>query len=77
LNAYSKALEFDKEFLMGRLNRATTWLKVRAFIHCVDDCNDIETYIQGLKEAEREDDFYTKMMARLYVKRGAAYAWVS
>jgi dyslexia susceptibility 1 candidate gene 1 protein len=31
LNAYTKALEADKEFLMGRLNRATTWLKVRAF----------------------------------------------
>jgi len=31
LNAYSKALEYDKEFLSGRLNRVTTWLKVRAF----------------------------------------------
>lgn len=30
-NAYSKALEFDKDFMMGRLNRATAWLKMRAF----------------------------------------------
>ena len=42
INAYSKSLEFDKEFLMGRLNRATTWLMTRSFDHCIDDCNDIE-----------------------------------
>jgi tetratricopeptide (TPR) repeat protein len=76
-NAYSKALEFDKEFLMGRINRATTWLKVRAFTHCIEDCNDIETQILALKESEREDEFYQKMLARMHVKRGAAYCWVS
>ncbi len=31
LQAYSKALEFDKEFLTGRLNRATTFIKMRGF----------------------------------------------
>lgn len=33
--------------------------------------------ILGLKDSEREDEFYQKMLARLYVKRGAAWAWVS
>lgn len=40
-NAYCKALEYDKEFLMARLNRASTWLKVRCFENCVEDCQDI------------------------------------
>lgn len=78
INAYTKSLDFDKEFIMCRLNRATTWLKVRAFENCVADCDDIEAYLKNLKESEREDDpFYAKMQARLYVKRGAAYAWIS
>mmetsp|Transcript_16704 Transcript_16704/g.16005 ORF Transcript_16704/g.16005 Transcript_16704/m.16005 type:complete len:96 (+) Transcript_16704:476-763(+) len=31
INAYTKAIEFDKEFLMCRLNRSSAYLKVRAF----------------------------------------------
>jgi len=31
LNAYSKALKADPEFLTGRLNRATTYIKIRGF----------------------------------------------
>ena len=61
LNAYSKALEYDKEFMMGRLNRATTWLRVRAFQSCIADCEDIEGAMHGLKEEERVDEFYSKM----------------
>lgn len=60
---------------MGRLNRATTWLKVRMFHHCVADCDDIENLINALKESERDDPFYHKLLARLFVKRGAAYNW--
>jgi len=41
INAYSKALQADPEFLSGRLNRATTFIKLRAFEMCIDDCNDI------------------------------------
>ena len=44
LNAYTKALEYDKEFLMGRLNRATTWLKVRCFENAIEDIQDIENF---------------------------------
>ena len=78
LNAYSKALEYDKEFLMGRLNRATTWLRVRCFENAIEDCNDIEAFIMNLKEEERDtDEFYQRMMARQYLKRGAGYAWIS
>lgn len=78
LNAYSKALEYDKEFLMGRLNRATTWLKVRCFENAIEDCQDIETFVLGLKEEERQEDvFYDKMLARAYLKKGAGYAWLS
>lgn len=78
LNAYSKALEHDKEFLMGRLNRATTWLRVRCFENAVEDLNDIETYIMALKDEERDnDDFYQRMLARTFLRRGAGYAWLS
>jgi hypothetical protein len=31
LNAYCKSIENDKEFLMSRLNRATTFLRTRSF----------------------------------------------
>ena len=41
INAYSKALKADPEFLTGRLNRATCFIKLRAFDLAVDDCNDI------------------------------------
>lgn len=78
LNAYSKALDFDKEFLMGRLNRATTWLRVRCFENAVEDLNDIETFIMNLKEDERDnDDFYQRMLARTFLRRGAGYTWLS
>lgn len=30
-----------------------------------------------MKESEREDPFYHKLLARIYVKRGAAYNWQS
>ena len=53
LNAYSKALEFDREFMMGRLNRATTWIRTRSFDNCISDCTDIEDQIMALKEEER------------------------
>lgn len=42
INAYTKAIDADKEFLAGRLNRATCYIKIRAFNLCVDDINDIE-----------------------------------
>ena len=58
INAYSKALDCDKDFLMGKLNRATTWLRVRSFEHCVADCDEIENHIGTLKEGEREEEFY-------------------
>ena len=37
------------------------------------------TQIRGLKPEvhEQDKDFYTKIMARALVKRGAAYAWLS
>ena len=31
LNAYSKSIENDKEFLMSRLNRGTTFIRIREF----------------------------------------------
>ena len=35
INAYTKALKADPEFLSGRLNRATAYIKTRAFNQCV------------------------------------------
>lgn len=78
VNAYCKAIEFDKEFLMARLNRATTWIKVRCYENCVEDCQDIQTYVNALKAEEREnDDFYVRMMGRSFLKMGAGYTWIS
>lgn len=78
LNAYTKSLEFDKEFVMARLNRATTWIKTRCFENGIEDLLDIQTYIGNLKPEERDnDEFYTRMMARSYLKMGGGYAWIS
>lgn len=79
MNAYTKALKQDPEFLMGRLNRATTFIKLRAFIAAADDCSDIVKQIEALKNEEYEPDknFYDKIMARALVKRGAALSWMS
>lgn len=64
---------------MARLNRATTFIRIRAYDACVGDCDDIERQIKNLKDAEREEDneFYMKMLGRMYLKRGAAQAWLS
>lgn len=79
INAYSKAIQSDKDFLSCRLNRATCYIKVRTFILCVEDVNEIVQIIRTMKPEVREADqeFYDKIMARALVKRGAAYAWLS
>ena len=77
LNAYTKAIKEDPEFLMGRLNRATTFIRIRAFVAAVDDCTDIVKQIEALKPEEYESDkgFYDKIMTRALVKRGASHSW--
>lgn len=68
LNAYSKSLANDKEFLTCMLNRATTFLRCRTFTCCVDECDDIEKKIKAIPEAEFVEDkeFYTKVLARTH-----------
>lgn len=79
LNAYSKSIKNDKDFLIPRLNRASTFLKMRWFQACVDECDDIQRMVDTLPEAEKVDDrvYYTKIVGRNYLKRGAALAWLS
>jgi len=79
LNAYTKALKEDPEFLMGRLNRASCFIKLRAFVAAVDDCTDIVKQLEGIKKEEYESDrmFYDKIMCRALVKRGASQSWMS
>jgi len=79
LNAYSKALNEDPEFLSGRLNRASCFIKLRAFVPAVDDCSDILNKIEKLKPEEYQSDkmFYDKLVVRALVKRGAAHSWMS
>lgn len=79
VHAYTKAIAADPEFLMGRLNRATTYIKIRAYDHAVADCSDIIMQIQNMKEQDLDLDrmFYTKIMARAHVKRAAALVWAS
>ena len=77
--AYAKALKADPDFLMGKLNRATCFIMVRAFSAGAEDCDDIVRQIEALKPEEFESDkaFYNKVKARALVKRGAANAWMS
>jgi len=79
LNAYTKSIKNDEDFLMSRLNRATTLLRMRQYQAAADDCTDIEQKINALKKEEREEDeeYYYKMLGRAYVRRGAALAWNS
>jgi tetratricopeptide (TPR) repeat protein len=59
------------------LNRATTLLKIRNFDGAILDLDDIEKKIDAQGEEEKKDPFYPKMMARVLVKRAAAFAWLS
>lgn len=79
VNAYTKALKEDPEFLMGRLNRAACFIKLRSYVPAVDDCSDIVKQIEAIKSEEYESDrmFYDKIMARALVKRGASQSWLS
>ena len=74
LNAYAKSIKADPTLLPAKLNRATTFIKMRAFDLCVSDCDELIEYIKNLKEDEIEGDrpYYMKIMARAYLKRGAA-----
>ena len=49
INAYTKAIKADPQFLAGRLNRAAAFIKVRGFVACADDCSDIIDQIGKLK----------------------------
>ena len=77
MNAYSKSIKNDPEFLKWYLNRATTLLKIRNFEGAIEDLNDIETKIKAQTEEELKDPFYDKMMSRVIVKRAAAHSWLS
>ena len=79
INAYTKSIKNDKDFLMARINRGTTFMAMRAFQAAIDDFTDIENMINALPDKEREEDneYYTKMMGRVHLKRGAAYTWIS
>lgn len=78
-NAYGKALKEDSDFAMARLNRAATFIQMRHFNLAIDDCNDLETQITGLKEEDQKTDgeFYERILVRALLKRAAAYAWSS
>lgn len=79
MNAYTRAVKSDPEFLMGRLNRASCFIKLRGFVAASDDCTDIIKQIEEIKKEEYESDrmFYDKIMCRALVKRGAAQSWLS
>jgi len=79
ISAYSKSIKADPELLMVKLNRASTFIRMRCFQQCIEDCTDIECAILNMKEEEKnaDIDYYDKMMGRALVKRGAAKAWIS
>jgi len=53
LNAYSKSLTNDKDFLLCMLNRATTFIRTRMFTACIDECDEIEQKLKLIDEAEK------------------------
>jgi len=79
LNAYSKSIENDKEFLMARLNRATTFIKMRWYGAAIDECHDVERLVFAIPEKDKEEDpvYYTKMLGRTYLRRAAAQGWLA
>ena len=77
INAYTKAIENDKDFIKAYLNRATCLLLIRRPEETLKDCEKIEEIIAGLKDQEKEDTFYKRVRVRATVKRAAAKAWLS
>lgn len=79
VHAYSKSIEADKQFLMSRLNRGSTFMRMFQFEACVDEMTDIINMINALpkKEFEEDEAYYDKMKGRAFFKRGAANAWIS
>ena len=79
ISAYSKSLEKDKDLFMARLNRATVFMRMRTFQAAIEEFNVLEQQLKALdsKEVEGDQLFYDKMLARTYLKRGAANAWLS
>jgi len=79
INAYSKAIKIDNGFLFCRLNRGTTFMRMRQFQACVDEMDDIEQLINAIPQNEiaEEFDFYTKIRGRMTLRRAAALAWMS
>jgi len=78
-NAYSKSIKIDTNFLMCRLNRGTTFMRLRQFQAGVEDFDELEQLLGNVSKEEREGEpeFYNKIQARLHLKRGAAQAWLS
>lgn len=79
ISAYSKSIKADPELLMTKLNRATTFIRMRCFQQCVEDCAEIVSAINNMKEEDKQGDlqYYDKMLARALLKGGAAKAWIS
>jgi len=74
LNAYNKSIEGDSSFLKCYLNRATCYLKLRAYKNCIQDCEKIEELLDKQKKDE-DPEFYEKVVMRAYVKKAAALCW--
>lgn len=64
---------------MARLNRATTFIKVRWYQAAIEECDDIEKMINAIDAKERESDeqYYMKMLGRAYLRRASSKAWLS
>ena len=77
INAYTKSLKNDPEFLKVYLNRATALLKMCNFEGALLDLDDIEKKVKAQSKQELEDPFYGKLMARALIKRAAAHSWLS
>ncbi|CAI2387071.1 unnamed protein product [Moneuplotes crassus] len=77
MNAYTKSIKNDPDFLMCYLNRGTTCMKMHNFEGALLDFDDIEKKINAESEEEKKDPFYARMMSRVLIKRGSCYGFLS
>ena len=74
-DALSESIKRDGSFLNCVANRAACWLHMHEYVKCIEDCDLAINMLQNTPAADTTQDRYKYMLAKLHVRRGAAYAW--
>ncbi len=73
IGIYNRALELDPEFHKVYLNRATAYMLLGEFDTALSDLQYLESLISGIDKSEIEEQFYQRILAKVYVKSYAIY----